>query len=252
MSSYGLGLMRGIAEGVVPVSDDVRLRFVARSFPGALPYELFRGDDLVGLYESQEAFKESAGTQAWTRMTVLRPEGIAFSDSLCGEYHAQYGKVDWPEPRAVLVGEVNPYQDRQPFDLYDEPERASGHRLRSLVLGVRRETYFRRFARHNLCVGKWRASAARDRAIELAAQYPTEILVLLGRNVQDSFGVRSVDPIWGRRPGAGPVSSRAVCLPHPSGLCRVWNESGAIDHARTAILSSAPDLRPFLGEVDHA
>ena len=255
MRSYGLSLLRGIAEGVVPVSGDTRLRFVARTFPGALPYELYRGGELVAQCESRQDAERACNRSAWHREHCGDVDSGGehwyatwFSED-GGAYRIRYGREDWPEPRVVLVGELNPHQDRRAFDLYDEPERASGHRLRSLVLGVRRETYFRRFARHNLCVGKWSAPAARKRAEELSEEYPAETFVLLGKKVQEAFGFYDVSGYFGVVSGVTATKEErtVVLLPHPSGLCRVWNEPGAFALARRTLLEACPGLP--LGEV---
>lgn len=239
MSSYGLKLL-----GDNPT--DVALRHVASNFPGALPYVLFRGGDRIGYFESQEAVSVRVcgrpGEARWERDRSV----TGFVRWTSPEYELQYGREDWSEESVVLVGEMNPYQGYSDFDLYDLPERASGHRLRALVLGVRRETYFRRFARHNLCAVKWSAPAARKRALELAELYPTEAFVLLGRKVQETFFQHGDTFDVYEEPGG----RRVVLLPHPSGLCRTWGEPGAFARARKALRAACPGLP--LGEVDRA
>ena len=35
----------------------------------------------------------------------------------------------------------------------------------------------------------------------------------------------------------------ACILPHPSGLCRLWNEPGSVDRARAAVATALGKLR---------
>lgn len=250
--SYGLSLKDGIKDGVIAVSVEARLRFVALTFPSALPYvcEMPYGktyhDSIKDLLRDV-----GGGREEWVHGEGAR-DGRVFQSwkSWDGTLEVTYGLEDWPEPRVVLVGELNPYQDRRAFDLYDEPERSAGGRLRRLVLGVHRETYFRRFARHNLCVGKWSAPAARARATELSREYPTQVFVLLGRKVQEAFGVSGAERyscVSGWNVMTLPLASdatepRAVLLPHPSGRCREWNDPSAFERARRVLLEACPGL----------
>ena len=85
--------------------------------------------------------------------------------------------------------------------------------------------YFR-FARHNLCVGVWSAADASVAADRLRARYPSTPIVMLGRKVARGFGY------------AGPAFSRdglLVAIPHPSGLCRTWNDPEAVPRVRALL-----------------
>lgn len=218
--------------------------YIARNFPGALPYVVYRGQERAGEYASVAEVLPHIERSGWSRDTRKLPYARWILED--GAYSVEFGREDWDDAgeRVVLVGELNPYQDKADFDLYDLPDRASGHRLRTLVLGVSRENYFRRFVRRNLCVEKWSAPAARKRASELAQEFPTRVFVLLGKKVQDAFGLyvaASFEAI------VHPERA-VVCLPHPSGLCRAWREPGSFDRARKTIIQCAPHLVGILGE----
>lgn len=136
-------------------------------------------------------------------------------------------------PALVLVGEMNPYGVDPRHALYDLPEGASGHRLRTIVLGVPRAVYFG-FARHNLCVGFWSAGDAAAQASRLRTLYPTTPIVMLGRKVATAFGY------------TGPACSRdgrLVSIPHPSGLCRAWGDPATVPRVRALLAEVVPDVR---------
>jgi|HubBroStandDraft_1064217.scaffolds.fasta_scaffold13020_9 hypothetical protein len=129
-------------------------------------------------------------------------------------------------PLALLLGEVNPYQQAEVehYALYPYPERSAGGRLCRVILGLEPGVYLRAYARHNLCSGKWSLPAARARAAELLLRYPEPLpIALLGAKVAEAFG-QPFEPF--RRAG------RFVVFPHPSGLSRLWNEPGAFAQAR--------------------
>ncbi len=125
-----------------------------------------------------------------------------------------------------LVGESNPYGFDPYYALYPAPDGCSGHRLCCLILGMQRRAYIDLFYRVNLCVGKWSAKAARERA-EALLTCPGR-WVLLGAKVSAAFKVPFV-------PFEISEGGTILVLPHPSGLCRLWNEPGAIDRARAAM-----------------
>lgn len=147
-------------------------------------------------------------------------------------------------PRPVFIGEVNPYSDRPWAALLDVPEGASGDRLRRLVCAIEVRRY-RAFPRYDLCVGKWSAPAARARAAEIEATHPDDVLVLLGRKVVEAFGL-TLPPFAYRRPmpALAPMAGigAAVVLPHPSGLCRVWQAPGAFENARRVLAEALPGV----------
>ena len=152
----------------------------------------------------------------------------------------------------VFVGELNPYGANPHFALYCLPATSAGGRLQRLVCGLHRTTYLA-CLRHNLCDGRWSAPAARDRANALLAELaadgtpsPLPGFVLLGRKVASAFGLGDIPPFTGAFRGVPgrtePGAVACIVLPHPSGLCRVWNEPDAFDRARTLLRSTWPTV----------
>jgi len=140
---------------------------------------------------------------------------------------------------AVLVGEANPYGGRPGMALFPKPAGSSGDRLCRLVLGVDVRTYVRVFRRVNLCRRTWRLAEAREQAAKVglealrAGRMP---MVLLGARVAQAFRVPYApfaEGVWFAQGEA--ISVPYVSLPHPSGLCRAWNEPGAYERARAAV-----------------
>lgn len=216
------------------------LRYVDTMFPGALPYvrRHYYGMGTPFYHASLDEATSASGVSSWYK----KYEGVWASRS--EECVVSFGAEDWPieetQKRVVLVGELNPYQDHKDFDLYDLPERASGHRLREMILGISREDYYRRFYRRNLCVGKWSLPVARRRAYELCAKFPKHTLVLLGRKVQAAFGFFTYplpfECLWSPKSDTMLWPDRFIVrLPHPSGLCREWSDPTAFVWARDAL-----------------
>lgn len=145
-------------------------------------------------------------------------------------------------PVVVLIGELNPYSGDPRYALYDEPERASGHRLRTVILGLERRTYLdgSRIERGDLCVGRWTIGAARSQAARVLVARTESRLVLLGRKVASAFGFGDVASFT--------VRGHCILLPHPSGLCREWHRPGAVDRARELLRREVPAI-PW-GELD--
>jgi len=138
-----------------------------------------------------------------------------------------------PYARALLIGESNPYS-RHPDDaLVPWPAGCAGARLLSL-LGWSEYDYLASFHRVNLVVGKrWDIRAARARADELSTQefFQKSFVVLLGVRVSWACGWNH--EIW-------KVIGGVVRVPHPSGLCRDWNDP-----------RSRPRLRELLEPYRH-
>lgn len=136
--------------------------------------------------------------------------------------------------RPLLVGEVNPYGVDPKYALYPYPERSAGGRLCRIIMGLEPREYLRRFERVNLCVGKWATAYARHSAVSFHQEFKGHTFVLLGSKV---CGGVPFDPFTLiDRPGdLHREGFRAVILPHPSGLCRIWNEPDAVNRARRAL-----------------
>ena len=145
-----------------------------------------------------------------------------------------------PRHKPLLVGESNPYGGDPHFALYPAPDGCSGHRLCCLILGMRRADYLRVFSRCNLCDRcTWSMKLARHRAVDLAASH--ERIVLLGSKVSAAFGLPFIP--FSR-------SSNLLTLPHPSGLCRLWDLDGAVGRARSAVAKFAPEIAHLVGAAE--
>ena len=131
------------------------------------------------------------------------------------------------------MGELNPYGSDPKFALFPHPRTASGNRLREIV-GLTDVAYLKFLTRVNLCSGKWSADQARVSARSLRDEGDHEVIVLLGAKVCSAFGG---PPTFQIERG---LDARFVTLPHPSGLCRAWNEEGSVDRARAVLTSAAP------------
>ena len=147
-----------------------------------------------------------------------------------------------PPVRPLLVGEQNPYGGDPEYALYPAPDGCSGQRLCCLILGMRRKAYLESFRRVNLCDGTWDRSIAANRAGELRDSGGP--LILLGRKVAASFDLGGFAPFTIVECGL------FLLLPHPSGLCRQWNEPGAFERARTLVAEVCPELAHLLGVCD--
>lgn len=154
--------------------------------------------------------------------------------------------------RVLLVGELNPYGADPFYALWDEPDEASGNRLR-LILGLARPTY-RALRRANLCSRYWTMPEARRRAALLTAPEPSrpwDAVVMLGAKVARAFGhAGGFFEVTRPReaPGLqGKPEPTLVSLPHPSGRNPMWNDPAARHRARAILRELAPGV-PW-GEV---
>lgn len=153
--------------------------------------------------------------------------------------------------RVTIVGELNPYGADPRYALFDLPEGASGHRLRTLVMGVRRTTYHR-FRKVNLCTGIWNSKNAEETASNIPLDWHPDTdapIVLLGQKVASVFGFsdrkKAVAPATQFTVQSWPVTSGGIqflLLPHPSGLNRVWCDSSAFDRAKVALYKAIPSV----------
>lgn len=140
-----------------------------------------------------------------------------------------------PGPRPLLVGESNPYSSDPDDALLPYPSQSAGARLCRDILGMTREAYLAAFDRCNLVRGqKWSVPVARAEARRISVERRGGVCVLLGAKVAAAFGVPTSPFAVYDDPGAS--ATRLVVLPHPSGLCRVWDEDGAMQRARDFVL----------------
>ena len=145
--------------------------------------------------------------------------------------------------KPLLVGEANPYGGDPDYALFPFPENSAGGRLCHKVLDLSRREYLELFDRVNLCPTKWRVREARSRAVEIleADRGAPRAYVLLGRKVQEAFGVGHDPFSHFRSLRVLPGPQVFVVLPHPSGRCRAWNAPGSFERAR-AVLREAGAL----------
>lgn len=129
--------------------------------------------------------------------------------------------------RVTLVGELNPLGSDPAFALYPDPPGCAGARLCYRILNMGWSEYLLAFNRVNLCTGRWSLAAATSTAIHLQAEYR----VLLGAKVCRAHGL-PFTPLFRVYNKDG---YRALVIPHPSGLCRLWNRPGVISEARMAV-----------------
>lgn len=144
----------------------------------------------------------------------------------------------------TLVGEVNPYGTDPRYALYCEPRTSAGGRLR-MLLGLRRRTYMA-LRREDLCSGSWDVRQARVRAKAIEDEL-RPVVVLLGRKVAKAFGMATREAFT-LAACCSDSPTKFVLLPHPSGLCREWNDPSAVTRARALLEFAAPDV-PW-GEVE--
>ena len=139
--------------------------------------------------------------------------------------------------KPLLVGETNPYGSDPYYDLYCEPQHSAGGRLCRKVLGLTPREYLARFDRVNLCVGKWSVKKAREKVVDILWMIDRPAMVLCGKKVCEAFHLEFKPFTW-QAPLPVDDSRRfpnIVILPHPSGLSRAWNESGAYERARAVL-----------------
>lgn len=127
--------------------------------------------------------------------------------------------------RPLLVGEANPYGVDPAFALWPLPENASGGRL-CRILGLPPSVYLDTFDRANLCPSSWSKAVAMANAKELLLG-PQRYFVLLGRKVATAFA-------YGRREFFT-RDGYFLLLPHPSGLCQLWNDPENVRRAREMV-----------------
>lgn len=136
------------------------------------------------------------------------------------------------DARPMLIGMNNPLSSDPEHALYPHPPGCTGNRIFRMLAGeipgITEDQYLERFDRRNLIGGRaWPVGVGAKQHHRLAAQsFLKELegserrVVLLGRDVQAAFDVR-LPPLSYERARAG---WWVICLPHPSGLNRWYNE----------------------------
>lgn len=132
----------------------------------------------------------------------------------------------------VILGMNNPHSERPDLALWPAPVGCAGWRLWQLLRRRRptasRSEYCKAFDRRNLCMGSWsRRDAARAaRTMAESGEFAGRTVLLLGEEVRAAFGVRK---LYVEPQESGGVVYRQ--LPHPSGLCRYYNDPDFADVA---------------------
>lgn len=125
--------------------------------------------------------------------------------------------------RILLVGEQLAHGGDPRLALYPDPPNSAGARL-ARILGLSPSEYLERFDRVNLCQDAWDENEARETARTIRATRPAGSgIVLLGRKAQRAFAY-------------APALLYVLALPHPSGLCREWNDKRSRERARTEVM----------------
>ena len=159
--------------------------------------------------------------------------------------------------KPLFVGENNPYQPANPppgvtreafearlrhYAFYPRPKTASGYRLMS-ILGLDERVYLAAFDRVDLCHPKWSLPKARIAAGRLVHERGVgDVIVACGSKVAQAFE-QKFTPFTIVNGGV-----ILVMLPHPSPLCRIWHEDGAVERAR-AVLTQAGVLPVQLAQL---
>ena len=138
--------------------------------------------------------------------------------------------------RTIIVGEApGPRTDpSEPLNGY------TGHRMASLMQLDHGE-FLQRFERINLLdepkeEGKFDLARAKAKADDVREGWQGRQVVLLGRLVALSFGLRPDTYEWFEPMELSPSFLAAVC-PHPSGVSRWWNEPENTARAREFMLA---------------
>lgn len=169
--------------------------------------------------------------------------------STCESYFKCWRECAYEFPlgrRILFVGENNPQSVLEREALWPHDTHASGSRLMK-ILGLSWSQYVSCW-RTNLCPGEetWDSKNAIHRGVKLIEleSPPWSTVVFLGSKVQKLALPRDVRPEnFERRIHTGafrPINF--VSLPHPSGLCREWNDPESEILARLLMKQCEPEI----------
>lgn len=162
-------------------------------------------------------------------------------------------RIDGPDPtrRVLICGEVNPYGQDPSYALYHLPERAAGHRLQSMIMGVEARRWYLPMWRTNLCTTSWDGGDAIDRVKTLLDPgAPWTTIVMLGVKVAKAFEFHTSQgstPFTSYRSvrSPGPATGSPIvliALPHPSGRnAASWGPPG-VQKARAILGKEIPEI----------
>jgi hypothetical protein len=129
------------------------------------------------------------------------------------------------DQRLVVVGMNNPASRDPRAALWPDPPGCAGHRLWEMArarTGISQSEWLVLTDRRNLCVGDWSHSAARRQAAAWHDELRGRTVLQLGVSVMCAMRVEG-DTL--RRPLEWHPTRDWVDIPHPSGLCRSYNNS---------------------------
>lgn len=133
----------------------------------------------------------------------------------------------------AFVGEApGPRDTTSRTPLWSLRKSSAGYRLRAMT-GLDRASWIRRVPKFNLVpyrVTRWPREFAEQQAQNLCSSLLRDYdLILCGRKVARAFGVPAKQPwlTWTKSPW-GP---HVVVIPHPSGLCREYNDPEFVKRA---------------------
>lgn len=130
------------------------------------------------------------------------------------------------DSRVVILGMNNPHSERPDSALLPWPRGVAGYRLWSMVhdvCGVSRAEYCRLTDRRNLLDARtWCHRAATERLQDVGTMLQGRRVIVLGRTLAHLMWLPSTTP------ASWVANSRFGCtvayIPHPSGLCRDYND----------------------------
>lgn len=130
------------------------------------------------------------------------------------------------DSRVVILGMNNPHSARPESALLPHPRGTAGHRLWSMVhdvCGVSRAEYCRLTERMNLVDAQtWCHRAAAERLQDVETMLQGRRVVVLGRTLARLMWLPATTPAtWVANERLG---CEVTYLPHPSGLCRDYND----------------------------
>lgn len=123
--------------------------------------------------------------------------------------------------RVALIGMNNPLASKPEFALWPDPVGCTGWRLWQMLharTGATKTDYLRAFHRYNLTTDRrWDIQEARLNWDEMVddLQENFDTVVLLGASVRQATGAVLPSVL---------ITRAVVAIPHPSGLCRWYNE----------------------------
>ena len=142
--------------------------------------------------------------------------------------------------RPVIIGMNNPYGTDPKYALYPAPQKAAGYRLYKMLEEafnrrhpppalLLRKAYIDGFDRRNILSGHWTMDRAKKIGRLMAQGLINRRVVVLGRGPEAALGLPKTDWFmhnryeWPRVLADGSHGFDYWTIPHPSGMCREYN-----------------------------